>query len=384
VACDNTSIGQATATFRDSAGVAIVENGPPDRVPTVAVADSDLILEIGGATDDVTRQLFRVEGAQVLSDGRMVVANGGSNELRYFDPDGSFLGAVGREGDGPGEFRYIGWATTCGSDSVWAFDIVHHRAEVFDLEGRYVRSFAFQWPDDQPPYGPAACWNGVFSVLAFPTLGRRPPPGAFRPFQAVFTADRDGRPLGVQDTVPGSDRWGHERGSNHAHFGKRSVHTIGPGGVYVGTGDAPEIRVYAPRNGVRRFIRWQAAQRSVTPQYIDRLREREFANARNPNHRRFLERWFAETVFPAAFPPYDRLTVDALGNLWVREYLAPGDSSDTWVTFDSEGRLVGRVTLPPGFWLFEAGADYLIGRWKDPLDLEYVRVYRYGQQVVMG
>ena len=43
-----------------------------------------------------------------LPNGQIVIANSGSNELRYYDSAGVFLYAVGREGFGPGEFKDIG------------------------------------------------------------------------------------------------------------------------------------------------------------------------------------------------------------------------------------------------------------------------------------
>ena len=46
------------------------------------------ILTIGGADD---RADYRVSGAARLSNGRVVIANGGSSELKYFDRQGDDL-----------------------------------------------------------------------------------------------------------------------------------------------------------------------------------------------------------------------------------------------------------------------------------------------------
>ncbi len=47
-----------------------------------------------------------------LGDGRIVAANSGMLEIRYYDPEGRHLLTVGRNGEGHGEFRTI--------SSIWA------------------------------------------------------------------------------------------------------------------------------------------------------------------------------------------------------------------------------------------------------------------------
>jgi hypothetical protein len=82
----------ATAHVRDSAGIRIVENptsgaeGERWWLGDGPVVD---IGRVGGA--DTSTLLYQVEGATRLSDGRLVVANRSSNELRYYDARGQHL-----------------------------------------------------------------------------------------------------------------------------------------------------------------------------------------------------------------------------------------------------------------------------------------------------
>ncbi len=62
-------------------------------------------LEIGVREGEDAYQLHRVHGSVLLEDGQVVVLNGGSQELRFFDSEGRFLHSVGGRGEGPGEFR---------------------------------------------------------------------------------------------------------------------------------------------------------------------------------------------------------------------------------------------------------------------------------------
>ena len=52
--------------------------------------------------------LHYARDATKLSDGRIVVANGGSDELRIFDRSGTHVGTWGGQGEGPGEFTALG------------------------------------------------------------------------------------------------------------------------------------------------------------------------------------------------------------------------------------------------------------------------------------
>jgi hypothetical protein len=131
-------------TEYDSAGVTVVRNPPAvETVPGWAVGPEPLI-EIGGAEDDARYQLFQVVDAARLSDGRIVVANGGSHELRFYDERGAYVSATGREGGGPGEFRGMGIKSlqVGADDSVYVFDWSSQRVSIFDARGRLARDFS--------------------------------------------------------------------------------------------------------------------------------------------------------------------------------------------------------------------------------------------------
>ena len=48
--------------------------------------------------------MTRLFSTRSLADGRIVVSNAGSHELRVFDAQGRHLHSFGRQGEGPGEF----------------------------------------------------------------------------------------------------------------------------------------------------------------------------------------------------------------------------------------------------------------------------------------
>lgn len=105
-----------TSAVYDSAGVTVVENPEPDRplgVEVTPIADlipPDSALTVvpwGVTTDEAT--------------GRIYVADRPNDRVVVFDASGRYAGALGRSGDGPGEFRnpVAGTVDPSGSLVVW-------------------------------------------------------------------------------------------------------------------------------------------------------------------------------------------------------------------------------------------------------------------------
>ena len=94
-----------TVTMWDSAGIVIVENPAPDSVdlPQWRLSPSPLV-EIGRAEDDPGHQLSEVVNAIRLSDGRIVIGDAQTKEIRFFSPSGAHQHSTGGSGEGPGEF----------------------------------------------------------------------------------------------------------------------------------------------------------------------------------------------------------------------------------------------------------------------------------------
>jgi hypothetical protein len=97
-------------TTRDSAGIRLIDNAKPVWRPGHEWRLSERpILVIGGRTgaDD---QLGRIVGATRLSDGRVVVGDQSTLQLKFYDASGRHLKSVGGKAQGPGEssdFRSI-------------------------------------------------------------------------------------------------------------------------------------------------------------------------------------------------------------------------------------------------------------------------------------
>ena len=193
--------GERTATnvpiVRDSAGVRIVENtGPAWSEATRWRLSDESVLTIGAPEAETEYQLFGVRGLVRLLDGRIVLPNTGSQEIRWYDAQGVHVRSVGGEGEGPGEFTGLGWLGVLPGDSIIAYDARQRRLSLFDPSGVFVRSSLVEvgrWPAMQYPVFSAVLSDG--SILATGRLVDRQDmaEGPLLVPMAVYRYDQDGQ-----------------------------------------------------------------------------------------------------------------------------------------------------------------------------------------------
>ena len=140
-----------TSEVRDSAGILITENARPAdgsrlgwRIgpePTVTI----------GAVEGEDPYLFQwVRSAFRISDGRIVVANGGTEEIRVFTATGTHLLSWGGRGQGPGDFGSLSMAGPWPGDSIVAWHSGNYGVSFFDDSGRFGHSFGLRGGPNQP------------------------------------------------------------------------------------------------------------------------------------------------------------------------------------------------------------------------------------------
>src|SRR5688572_30610366 len=79
------------------------------------------ILQIGEVEGEPEYQLFKAVSSLRLDDGRLVVLNASSNQVRIYDQQGKFIRAIGRKGAGPSEFSIPVRVYRVGADTLQVF-----------------------------------------------------------------------------------------------------------------------------------------------------------------------------------------------------------------------------------------------------------------------
>jgi len=77
------------------------------------------------------------------------------------------------------------------------------------------------------------------------------------------------------------------------------------------------------------------------------------------------------------FPVFSSVIADALNHLWIGEYEVPGEEREgvLWTVVDPGGRVLGFVETPERLEIYEIGDDFILGRVRDELDVEYIQVW---------
>ena len=137
--------------IHDSAGIRIIENDrPPEGSRLNWRIGPGPAVSIGRREGEDPYLLHRVSDATRLRDGRIVVANGGSSELRFFDSLGNHLANRGGVGEGPGEFARLLGVEPWPGDSIIAWMDPRLGFSVFDSDGNYRRTITRVSPDPRP------------------------------------------------------------------------------------------------------------------------------------------------------------------------------------------------------------------------------------------
>ncbi len=373
----------STATSRDSLGVAIVESTAPrwpesrgwriDPAPTVDLAESG-----AGAAHEFhyVRDLLRT------ADGRLLVADGGSQQLRVYDPAGAFVRALGGEGDGPGEFRALWTLAHLPGDTIVAIDLrAGGPAAVFDLDQSLVETIRLP-PNVNPVRHPTAVGRPA-STADLRLWGRRgyvydeqaPLDGFRRPPMAVVRYS-PGRATDTVLVLPGDEAYFTPEADVIPVMGRRThvVPTPG-GGLVAGVADALEWTRYDPDAGAPQAI---ARILGVSLAVSREAWELERRTRLGPNPNPYVEELVGRLPVPARKPAYEKLLVDGQGNVWAGEFLglARRDDPRKWYVWDGTGAWLGVVETPERFDLVRIGDDEVLGVRRDDNDVEHPQALR--------
>lgn len=363
-------------TVRDSAGVAIAVSAAPrwDAAPaerwTVAEPPT---LDLSTTGSGPEHEFYRVADALRLSDGRIVVANSGSFQIRLYSSAGEHLASVGREGEGPAEFRRFFGVDRLSGDSL----LVHSypsRITILSPGLELVRTFEL----DPLARRLHAFAGGILGSLGTAMDEHRGGNALLRMPEHLVRWNLDGANRDTLLAIPGSEAFMFVSDPGVSGgvplFGKRTEVAVGDEGFIVGLADSLAYDVYDPEGNLTRRVRVRGHDLSVSADEIDQ----ELRARLGPDPDPFSVALHEALPRPRTRAAYETLLVDAGGHVWAgvqptwteRRERAARD----WNVFTPEGEWLGAVTLPRGFTPFEIGVDHVLGARFDEMDVEHVQV----------
>jgi hypothetical protein len=384
--CGGNDGSHGSTIVRDSVGIEIVESEA--RSPDVWTVGAVPTLEIGLIDGDPSYQFHQVRSARQLSDGTVVVANGGTREVRFFDESGTFLGASGRRGAGPNEFENLAQLERTRGDSLVVYDSGLRRVTVLGPDGGFRRTIDLTRAMNAGP-APAMIAVALDGTLVGRTIHSADPAsdGYTRDdIEIILLSAIGAEPVSIGLFAGGEVARRISSPSpglvsvqeRSLPFG-RSTHVAAAfDRVFVGTSDRYEVREYGTDGILRRIVRRldSAPEEIGTPalrRYAEAVLE-ELESMGNAPDRQSFEASILELPRAPSMPVFSDLLVDDLGMLWVQDYSAPWERDEpiAWTVFEEGGRLLGRVEIPSRIRVQQVGRDFVLGIATDDLGVESI------------
>lgn len=304
-----------------------------------------------GGGDSTSGELGEPAGYGEDAAGRLYVFDRKPSGIKVFARDGSLVRVIGREGEGPGEFRtgFVDVRDTV----VVVHDPIQARTSVFDTTGKYVRSFktfCCYWSD--------VLIDKAMRIVVPAWLTDDPK-----------SLDHGGTPYvrytlqgAAIDTlwVPGSKNRKTWTFSSPDKSGKQQMrmsvlipwtpvvqYALNPsGGVVWGNTGAYHL-VWSP-NGSDSS---QVADRAWTPDAIpDGMRKARFEEIVKIASRNVGEgpaRQAAQLAdIPSTAPAWGRLVMDEEGNVWAKQVVGSDSTQTRFDVIAANGTWLGSVTVP--------------------------------------
>lgn len=384
------TLGRATSAaqqVRDSSGVRLIRYSARDRTAEWRLETTPL-LAIGGIEAEGAASFSNVAGVARLSDGRVVVGDASTNELRVFDQAGDFVRKLGRKGRGPGEFDGL-FKLVRVADTVGAVDRAG-RLQLFAPDGSLLRSVA------RPPFrvGALAFQGGYFADWTLLAFGYPEPPDMTRAHliapMTVGLVSPDGSDQRIIDTLPGIEVVRTGGGPPlPVQFAPQSYLVVAGDRACGGYPVVWEVKCFDRRGRlVSRTVRAvpRAPLSTDARAFYESESMRAMRTAPKAQQDEMREMLRLTQYAPSA-PAYGRLVGNGGGEVWIAPFdhrsammtaeLHPtGATPQRWSVLGPDGRWLADVQLPARFALLDAGQDYVAGILRDADDVESVVVYR--------
>jgi hypothetical protein len=353
---------QNAPRIRDSAGVTIVENSARLGAPIRFALGAAAVLDVGGLDDNAANEFNHRQGylrGVLLSNGDLAVID--VNRVHFFDRTGKRKLITGRDGSGPGEFRYLTSICRTRGDTILVSDNRNRRLTVLDRNGSVVRSIAAA-DIGSPPFD-ACLDDGTFILQKsqFVQNGPSTVRAARYALDGTMVDSVGTFDFGVFDMATQREAQLFAARSSIVFargFGEVEIRSLaGKRVTIVRSADAAK-----PISDAEREERWKGTIPRNTPP--DEVKQRMDRMRSMPTDK--------------TWPAHGRAHVDLDGRLWIQDYRQSARVEHAWTAFDSSGKLIGRLVIPATTKRFEVigfGRNQLLVARTDEDDALHFTVY---------
>ncbi len=336
----------------DSAGVRLVTT---HRLEWEGVREWSGTVQLSVPHGPTGPDLSYVANATVLPDGRVAVLDVQEESIFLFSEDGTFLGSLGRWGQGPGEFTaLISILNIMADGAIQVFDRSLRRVTTFGSDGSVDQILTLRGPGFEPGEmiqfawmvddERVLVWEHVESeqgpVSRSSEAVRWVVPGRLR---LVNLASGNASTLyeaSARDWIVEGSRWW------VAPFGPRTTLSFESGRLYASPGTSHEVSVIEPDSGRIATYRYPAADRPFSLDRLAALEAEALQEAREGGYSYAVGALFSPEIQPPMHPAIQRIHAAPDGSVWAHVHGPPQQHSPDWWVIGAEGRFRGMVRLP--------------------------------------
>lgn len=325
-----------------------------DSIVWAVARDSVLSLVPDGS--ESTEPLYRVAGALRLSNGWVVIADGGSSQIRFYDEHGELFQVFGRHGEGPGEFielsslhRYVGDSLSVFDRKLQRLSIIHRDGSLgrtIDLAVHGASGIGSVEPFASGRFLAVPAWSAGVVQSAGRGLHREPLP--------YLILSRRGEVVDTLGQIPTTEMYyAPTSGGLTAMlppFGRVTDAAVSGRHAFIGTSESFEIVRFTDTGSADLQFRLHGVTRALPEDEYKRAVRERINNFDGPASR--IRRLLERLPRPNERPAYDEIHADCHDKVWVRSYqrTAPQyDGAVEWYVFGSGGQFLRKAQLPARF-----------------------------------
>jgi hypothetical protein len=341
-------------------------------IPQKQLTETFRIAETGTAEPWVM-----IGGVTRLPSGDLLIPDYRAGTLYRFDASGHPKGQIGRNGDGPGEFRSPTWIGSRG-DSIWVYDQMQRRITLLNSQGQHARSLTLR------SYGAGATLASDGSILWLSSISFGGPGEEQQPtFIARYSSDGTHsdtllrvvlgyRPFTVQQGT--GSIVGQQRLDDNPLL---TLARDGTGWLRVERRTDGPAEFTVTRFGLDGKSRWSRripyTPRPVPRAFVDSM-VNGWVHPLQAGAPRLPEADVRAALFvPTRFPPVTFAGLGTDGRVWVRREM---DANRVTVLDGGTGAPLFEVALPAGSRFAGGDGDRLWAVLKDADDVETLVQYR--------
>lgn len=373
-------------SVRDSAGVTIVTiSRRVEDLPAWAISDEPLF-SISG---DAPPFLGTVGEVAFLGDGRLLVEDQLTDELRIFEASGGYE-LVGGAGEGPGEFSNLTKLTVTSGDTFYAFDRRLLRMSGFDPQGQVVTTTPVAREEGGLGTIPLDMWAFdsdhlvLHRMSPYDTTNAAPLPRRDQRDALLTLLDRAGEDRGPMLRFKGGYSVEFDMGDAGPPFGNVVTIAVAGGRLLYTSGIDYDLTVTDPDLEPLRIIRWPGWRRPLGEEELREVRDtteaglEEIRTARPDVATSIMNALFSPNTLPDTLPALGPVLLSESGDIWVAAF-APSielwEQESRWHVLSPEGRPLARITLPANSRLAAVRDSLVAIVVRDSLDVESVQVH---------